>query len=265
MRSMNCKNIRREIEEADSADLFSPAVISHIEACAACKTLSRQQTELQAIVASLGTVEAPGDFDFRLRARLAGEKRRNGHTFSLVDFSFGARSAAVAAILLLIGSALMVVSFRSRPQNPVVAGGKQTQATPDSETTAKAPGDPVNPRPILEARGPKLEESAGLHPRKISKGRGFRSELATFRGGNGVGTRDQSSTGARVVKPDDQLTESYPTAAFPIKASYQSLKVSVDDGNGTSRTISLPAVSFGSQRTLSESAAPLLAAARGTW
>jgi hypothetical protein len=266
MRSMNCKNIRREIEEAESADLFSPAVISHIEACAACKTLSRQQTELQVILASLGTVEAPGDFDFRLRARLAGEKRRNGHTFSLLDFSFGPRSMAVAAMLLLIGSALVVVSFRSRPQNPVIAGGKQTvPATPDAATTAKAPVDPNTPRPILETGGPKLKESAILRPIKIPKGRGYRSELATFRGGNRVETRDLSSTPARVVKPDDQLTESYPTAAFPINASYQSLKVSVDDGNGTSRTISLPAVSFGSQRTLSESAAPLLASARGTW
>ena len=69
MRNMNCRNIRREIEEAGSAGFLSAAALSHLESCTACQTLSRQQTNLQTILSSLGTVEAPGDFDFRLRAR----------------------------------------------------------------------------------------------------------------------------------------------------------------------------------------------------
>jgi len=75
MRNMNCRNVRHEIEEAASRDLLSSEVNHHLSNCVACKTLFREQTRLQELVASLGTVEAPGDFDFRLRARLAGEKR----------------------------------------------------------------------------------------------------------------------------------------------------------------------------------------------
>jgi hypothetical protein len=40
------------------------------------------------------------------------------------------------------------------------------------------------------------------------------------------------------------------TTMFPIEASSQSLKVSLDDGRGNARTISFPTVSFGSQRVL---------------
>jgi hypothetical protein len=40
------------------------------------------------------------------------------------------------------------------------------------------------------------------------------------------------------------------SAIFPIDASLQSLRVSIDDGYGNARTISVPMISFGSQRVL---------------
>jgi hypothetical protein len=40
------------------------------------------------------------------------------------------------------------------------------------------------------------------------------------------------------------------SAAFPIDASVQSFKVSLDDGRGNARTISVPTISFGSQRIM---------------
>ncbi|MEP6819985.1 MAG: hypothetical protein ABJA18_10665 [bacterium] len=263
MRNMNCRNIQREIEEAGSADLLSASAISHLEACVACETLSRRQTRLQAIISSLGTVEAPGDFDFRLRARLAGEGRGRRRSLPFANLSFGLRFAAVAAMLLLIGSAFLLVSFRGRPNNPAVAGGgKQITSQPT------APDSPANPIVVPEsvrpdksqvANAPKKNELNGTPKRRLN------SELATYRKSERIGTRDMSSTGARVMKRDDQLAESYPTAAFPINASYQSHKVSVDNGRGTSRTISLPSVSFGSQRTLSQTPFPLIASARDAW
>lgn len=272
MRNMNCRNIKREIEEAGSADLLSAAAISHLEACAACETLSRQQTQLQAIVSSLGTVEAPGDFDFRLRARLAAEKRGDNRSLPFANLSLGLRSAAVAAILLLIGSAVVFVAFKSSPDNPV-AGGKQVApkpASPDSGPKQVEIPSGETPGPNQVAGGAKRNESsvveAGLRPsERTPKELRVKNELATFPGGNRFGTRDLSSTRAPVLTRDDQLAHTYPTAAFPINASYQSLKVSVDDGRGMSRTISLPSVSFGSQRTLSQNASPLVASARVTW
>src|SRR6185312_7554438 len=91
-------------------------------------------TNLQAILSGLGTVEAPGDFDFRLRARLAGEKRMGAHSLPFGNLSFGLRSTAVAAILLLLGSAVLFVALKSSP-NTSVAGGNNAApkvVTPES-------------------------------------------------------------------------------------------------------------------------------------
>ena len=268
MRNINCRSIRRELEEARSAGYLSAAALEHLETCAACETLSRQQIRLRTILSNLDTVEAPADFDYRVRARLAAEKRMGARSLPFASLSFGLGSAAVAAMLLLIGSAFVFVSFRPSP-SPSVAGGKQVEPKP--VTPEQAGG---NPTPVktsdsgqVATRSTNPEPApveAAQHPRLKPKAIGERKEFASVRTGKRFGTLDQTHTQARVLTPN-QLAEAYPTAAFPINASYQSLKVSVDDSRGASRTISLPSVSFGSQRTLSQTPSPLLASARDTW
>jgi hypothetical protein len=261
MRNMNCENIRREIEEAGSADFLSAAVVAHLKGCGPCEKVSREQSNLQKIISSLGRVEAPGNFDFRLRARLAREKGRQTRFFQLSSFSFGLRSAAVTAMLLLLGSALLIVSLRTRPDNPVVAGGNQIAPPPADSGSKTPPQLAVAPKAIDSGAIKANLRPAGPAPKRSES----RMELASLRGGKRFGTRDLSSTPAAVLKRYPQLAETYPTAAFPINASNQSLKVSMDDGSGVSRTISLPTVSFGSQRALSQSTSPLMASARGSW
>src|SRR5437762_13804302 len=80
--------------------------------CVACETLSREQIGLQKLVSSLGTVEAPGDFDFRLQARLANERRGRSQSFTFGDLSFVFRSAVVAAVRRVMGAVLVFVSLR---------------------------------------------------------------------------------------------------------------------------------------------------------
>ncbi|MEP6568193.1 MAG: hypothetical protein ABJC10_00325 [Acidobacteriota bacterium] len=271
MRNTNCRNIRREIEEAGSADLLSAAAISHLETCAACEKLSRQQTGLQAMLAGLGAVEAPGDFDFRLRARLAGEKHGAAQSPPWANLSFGFRSAAVAAILL-IASVFAFVALKPGANNSLAGAPQTAPAAGTSGSLAKQDNSPHNVVPNSDelATVPKHDESstiqASVPPSEhVLKGLEGSRGVATVRGGGTLATLEQTQKRAPVLTRD-QLAESYPTAAFPINASYQSLKVSVDDARGTSRTISLPSVSFGSQRTLSQSASPLLASSTsGTW
>ena len=266
MRNMICRNIRREIEEAGSGGFLSAAALSHLEDCAACQTLSRQQTNLQAILSGLGTVEAPGDFDFRLRARLAGEKRMGAHSLPFGSLSFGLRSTAVAAILLLLGAAVLSLALRSTPNAPVAGNAlvpKPTAPEPAVVNPISSPGsnEMAKGSTVSEPKLIKENELAGLGTPKAP---GIRREVASNRGGNRSGVRDISQKGAEYLTREE-VGGTYPTAPFSINASYQSLKVSVDDSRGTSRTISLPSVSFGSQRTLSQTASPLLASARDTW
>jgi hypothetical protein len=266
MRNMNCRNIRREIEEAAPGKWLSSDVRNHVLSCVACETLLREQTKLRELVSSLGTVEAPGDFDFRLRARLAEEKRAVAQPLGFGSFSFGLRSAAVATVLLLIGVAFIFVSFRSSSNTPLTAGAAKTG--PDQKVST-----PVLPKETVATTGPGVVGGSQAEKRDVKsldrpalkRRNGLtQTELASRRDSNSQTTRDLSSTPAEVLRRD-QIAGVYPTSAFPIDAGYQSLKVSVDNGRGTSRTISLPTVSFGSERSLSQSASPLMASARGAW
>jgi hypothetical protein len=276
MREMNCRNVRREVEEATPGDLLSSPVKDHLMNCVACETFSSEQCRLQQLVSCLGAVEAPGDFDFRLRARLAGEKPGSARPFSalsLGSLSFGLPSAAVAAMLLLVVSALVFVSFRSQLPNSSLAGKPTTEQT--SKAVASGPG-----KEAVKSAAPAATTNAGGNQQKVAlagdkfskasdsapaKRHSPRIEVASLRGRNNVIAKDLSSTRAPVLTGDSQMVGTYPTSAFPIDASYQSLKVSVDNGRGASRTISLPTVSFGSNQSLSQNGSLLMASSRVAW
>jgi hypothetical protein len=266
MRNINCRNVRREIEETATGDVLSSPANDHVTNCVACETLSREHAKLQQIVSSLGTVEAPGDFDFRLRARLVGEKPGSARSFApfgIGGFSFGLRSAAVAVMLMLVAAAFVLVSFRAKSDNPLSASESRTAPTEIVKTDASGvTSTPIRERPKVAVAGVK---SANLSASPGNRQGGSRQTgLASLGQNNRVVALDLASTQARVLKRD-QLVEGFPTTAFPIDASYQSLKVSVDNGRGSSRTISLPTVSFGSKQSLSQSSPPLVAAAREAW
>ncbi len=265
MRNMNCRNIQREIEEASPGDLLSSAVNNHLGDCAACETFSREQSSLQRIVAGLGTVEAPGDFDFRLRARLAAERQQRERPFALVGMSFGLRASAMALLLVLVGGTILFIGLRGRSGESVPAEVAKTlqaeQPAGTVNTTVATAGTQSNPEanPTADSGADDaIVKAGGRAPVK----RNGSNLVAVSRGAQK--SRTMSGTGAPVFR-SDQLADAYSTSAFPIDSSYQSLKVSVDDGRGSKRTISLPTVSFGSQRTLSQSNSPLVASSRGAW
>jgi hypothetical protein len=260
---MNCRNVRSEIEEAAPGKWFSADVNNHVLSCPACETLLREQTKLRELVSSLGTVEAPGDFDFRLRARLAEEKRARTQSFGLVNFSFGLGSAAVVTVLLLIGSGLMFISLKTRSVSPATAvanktapekKGSDSVATKSPDIASESQANNMD----SERATTNSVQTATLP--KTNRHELNRSEVAR-QDSKKQRSQDSALTPAPLIKRD-QL---YATSTFPIDAGYQSLKVSVDDGRGVSRTISLPAVSFGSQSSLSQGTSPLMASARGAW
>lgn len=269
MRTIGCRDIHREIEEAGQADSLSLVANDHLKNCAGCETFYNEQFKLRQIISSLGTVAAPGDFDFRLRARLAGEKRDASQAFAIANFSFGLRSASIAAVLLLIGSALLVVSLRPGGNDALVADKSGQEA----KTTATQPRDTV-PESVPLEKGVKENAPFVVHasgnrrgPVGARKGAGRPGPGSTevvITGNDRVATRDIALTQATVLKPE-ALAAPAGHSVFPIEASSQSLKVSVDNGRGRSKTISLPGVSFGSQGVLTQSTAPLLASARGAW
>ena len=273
MRNMNCRNIRREIEEVGSDRLLSFSASDHIENCLECRTFSEDRLKLREMLSSLGAVTAPDDFDFRLRARLANEKRGGAHPFVMRNLSFGFRSAAFATLLLLIGSAFLFVRFSRTADSSLSAKGTKLSSTTIDKPAIKQPGNGYQPAPPVVAGvqiGQSRTSETNLNPvslpgqRGAKRHGGLRNAVASLRDNPRVKTRDLSSTAAPVFRPTDAMAANG-SSVFPIGASYQSLKLLLDDGRGSSRTISLPSVSFGSQRVLAEGPTSLLASARSAW
>jgi hypothetical protein len=110
MSAMNCQNVRTVIDSASPREAFGEKVSLHLAGCDGCRDYAGQMTALFALMNDVPRVEVPGDFDFRLRARIAQAKAAqspsNGrgilNRFWVQSFSWAQASAAMAAVALLV-------------------------------------------------------------------------------------------------------------------------------------------------------------------
>ncbi|HSD47061.1 MAG TPA: hypothetical protein VLB87_10565 [Pyrinomonadaceae bacterium] len=241
MNDRNCEVIRREIEELSLNEEFSATAASHLETCAECREFHRQQTKLRQIVGSLGTVNAPADFDFRLRARLAADADRPTFRFWTVTV----RGLATAAVLVVFGVGAVMIWQRAQTRDP---GTTTVAVTPSQQTTTPPQHEERNPNagsPTLGERATHaVADNTPPPQRRINREPAPKHKQP-------ISAVDFSNVAAKVYSNNTRFEFDTDTATvFPIEASLQSLKVSLDDGRGNARTISFPTVSFGSQRVL---------------
>ena len=239
MRKNICEAIRLELDELMLGEAYSSAAGAHLRECAACREFQEKQTKLRQIVGSLGTVSAPADFDFRLRARLANE---SNNAASLWQFAFPRRGFAVAVVLLVFATgAFLVRNVWNKP--PVT---EQQAATVDQPQVPQPP----QPAPSVEEpqrENPGAQMLAGNPVKRPNVSKNERSSPVVSKPKRSLVAEDFSSERAEVIRGTDAFSA---FEAIPLDASLQSFKVSVDDGLGNARTISVPAISFGSQRTV---------------
>ncbi|HEY6660804.1 MAG TPA: hypothetical protein VI031_06670 [Pyrinomonadaceae bacterium] len=234
MRNNNCEVIRRELDELMLDETCSAVALEHLRECAACREFHQKQTKLRQIVGGLGTVSAPPDFDFRLRARLANDASSASFHLTPAYWSFARRGLAVAAVLIVFAAGIALV------RNVM---NRQEVAVKEQPVVVQPPA----PKPSVESlkTGNPLEFSAAIpksSPQKKTEPRLAQTIAKNRRSAVAV---DFSSERADII--NGSLAAS---TAFPIDASLQSLKVSLDDGRGNARTIFVPTITFGSQRML---------------
>jgi hypothetical protein len=238
MRKNNCEVIRRELDELMLDETCSAAALDHLKDCVSCREFQQTQTKLRRMVGSLGTVSAPADFDFRLRARLANDP--GAGVFHYWP-SFAWRGLAVAAMLILFAFGVVVVRnvVNQQERNQVVA----EQQPPVRQESPK----PVQSTESKTSDAPKefVTQIPASNPQKIRSERPAQTGSRTRR----LTSVEFSSQGAEVLSGTDPLG-SGTIAVFPIDTSLQSLKLSLDDGRGNAKTISVPTIRFGSQRML---------------
>jgi hypothetical protein len=106
---MKCKQIREEIDVASRHNMRSGAVMSHMDACPDCRRYSDETASLAMLLWTQPRVEAPPDFEFRLRARMQRAQAApaitpRGFLWKILPgtFSWGQAGAAAAALTLVV-------------------------------------------------------------------------------------------------------------------------------------------------------------------
>ena len=260
MSKTNCNAVRRELDEMDLGEDCSGPVTLHLQECMECRDFHQSRIKLRDLVGSLETVGAPPDFDFRLRARLANEKSGVAYGRTFAGWSLGTPSFVLGALLLLVGAVVGLNYWRTEPA--AVAVDSQRDATPKPGTISAA----VTPKRTDEtvvAVAPPILPKGRVQSEQNVKGPSYSGVAVGLKPKRSLATRDFSLSAAQVVRREESMARAGVPGDFPINTTYQSLKVSLDDGSGNWRTISLPTVSFGSQRVLATGANQ--PATKGLW
>ena len=252
MKVIGCKTVSKEIDELESGQAPGAETQAHLKACWSCRTFFDDRKKLRQMIAGLETVEAPGDFEFRLRARLANQRAER--VSALSGFGFGLPSIALAVLALVIG---VGIYMRATTDSPIEEPLAQSEAPKTAEPVAvpvavpSASPDYVNTTELSAAgsREPSIVRSSGIQSAVKERVRSRK------------GSRNSNSN---TLRRDDLLAQSEYSAMFPLDAA-EPLRVSVDYATGGSRTISLPTVSFGSQQVVARGASMMKTSARTVW
>jgi hypothetical protein len=221
---------------------------------------------LRALVGGLGKVEAPADFEFRLRARMAAAKGGGGRgLFAGGRWLYGFAPVAVAACFVIVSATLYFrQAARTDPSAaPAVASspahaGEAPQVPPsitrdDIDRSSGPAGKAFEKAPVV-VKAPAHAPAQKTRPRAVraveaaSKGEPREKVLRN--------TVINSVESARVLRP------------IAVRASAEPLRIILRDERGAGRVVPMRSVSFGSQDLLSREAAtmpPDAAEVGGVW
>jgi hypothetical protein len=190
---MNCKQIREEIDAASRHNMYGGDVRSHLDACPYCRRYSDETASLTRLLGEQPRVEAPPDFEFKLRARMLRAQAEpaiapRGSLWKILPgtFSWGQTVAAAAALTLVVTVSVFYINRdpgATEPGGPVIAES------------------PLNPKSHAPGPGPETKtaeiESVEATPVK-NPSRPVKVRLASFRSEspaapNGVGIIDGST------------------------------------------------------------------------
>jgi hypothetical protein len=268
---MNCQACRREIEESDGARTHTGSAGAHLETCAECRAFSNEQTALRRLIGSLEVVTAPADFDFRLRARLAGVKSEGARHGARLRFAPGAWSLALAASFVLLLSVGLIV--RQAWLSPTLSTVAASRDFPMENRNLPSPA-----RPEIIQAGPQnisASDNTGVQRQAVAqRTRSFDNVLTppTATSGNeGAGSNEFVVRGATasITPPGipDPLTQPGAIIAVPVQASRKSPTVTLSYQSARPQTVSLRPVTFGAQEVFEQGEAQqtLLSSAQGVW
>lgn len=162
---MSCQKVRTEIEETARAASLGVRTAAHLAVCGECRAFRDERESLRGLVASLARVEAPADFEFRLRARMARADGAGAVRVSWRGFVPGAAWVAVAGCLVLALG--LFAYFRTSHETnqlaaaPAATASNVAQTTPGVERNVNQSGNGVTPAVVATVanQGESVDES----------------------------------------------------------------------------------------------------------
>lgn len=236
MNGKECRATRREIDESELNQRLSDQARSHLAGCASCSDFRAERASLRELVGSLEPVTAPGDFDVRLRARIATEQGRARQPF-IFRFVTSTPAIAAAALVVMLATSLVWLAQRNkRQQLPSIAATPST--APPNEATAVS--QPSNGFTVAVGITP---APAGTEPRTGRQDRDGNSSRSSNKSLASSMATDYGVSAARSYKQIEQRA-----GEVSLSAPLNPMVVSMQDDRGATRKISLPPVSFGAGR-----------------
>ena len=254
----DCKVYRREIVEAADGDALGRGARAHADACRACAEELRGGESLRALVRGLGKVEAPADFEFRLRARMAaaeGKGRRGPFGGLRLVYRFAPVAVAVA-FLFVAASLYFRQPAQSRPDNgPAQAAGDVASNATAARTEAPPPARVVEarnstPAPVAPARVAVADRAGAGKPqlsRAATPGTHSTARRLTeaARGTGGAGVAAALNTAVMSVGSAEVIRGR--TLSIPVEKGAAPLRLLLRDERGALRLVPVRPVSFGAQ------------------
>jgi hypothetical protein len=238
MNRKDCREMRREIDQSELGQRLSEQAERHLAVCPACAEFRAERSSLRELVGRLEPVTAPADFDIRLRARIARENDARTRQPFIFRFVMSTPGIAVAALAVMLVGSIVWFSQRPRTENSsnaaTVPSGKETAQIPIAPPVAanNDRADAIQP-PV-----------AAVVPTDNSKrsnaSRQYSARVPVF---TAAQTSDFNSSQAQSIRlAQDRAGE------VSLTAPVNPMVVSMQDDHGGTRRISLPPISFGSQR-----------------
>jgi hypothetical protein len=256
----DCKAFMREIDEAANGRKPCGAALAHAALCRSCGERLREHESLRSLVKGLGRVEAPADFEFRLRARMAsarGESRRG--PFGGLRFVYRLAPVAAALCFLLVSASLYVwQSSRTKPaarqQGAVEVAHSAVDANKGQGAQAPSAIQVTNP-----PNGVVQDGAAGLS--SLSSHQSQAVVRRQFVAARRVKTPAQKVAGAGAEAASNVLSLNSAevirsrTLTIPLETASAPLRLVLRDERGAERVVPMRAVSFGAQDVIARDAA----------
>ena len=245
---MKCEAYRNEFEESALGAGLSEAATRHLEACSACGLFLRERAALRSLIGNLERIEAPSDFEFRLRARLRAEAATPRRTLLGRLVTPTASTALAACFVLALATTLYIRQSEPALPDEGVSSGAQVSATTKNEINVDAAiQNEDNETVKVQAAATVKDEMTSKPSARNGVSEPNRARRGRVEKGNNFALM-QADILVRQDPAEDEVAHLTTPVPVSLPASNQTLKVVLRDERGASRVVSMRPVSFGSQQ-----------------